>query len=77
MIPTRATTTAGQRGIHRRASKSSSTQPPGRKSAVGIRKTSSVLPNTAPATRSRKYHPAGKGAPSVLSAAHQFPEFEM
>ena len=56
----------------------------GQERAVGSRRANSVLPNSEPETRSRKYQPAGNGAPmppvpppASLRAAHQFPEFEM
>ncbi len=45
----------------------------GRKIAVGIRSANSVLPKIEPDNRSRKYQPAGNGAPSVFNACHQLP----
>ena len=75
--PTRATTTAADVGIHRRASSINSTQPTGRKRTVVRRRTSSVLPKSELESRSRKYHPAGNGAPSLFRASNQFPGLEM
>jgi len=72
-----ATTTAAARGIHLRATNSNRTHVRGRKIAVVIRSTSSVLPKSDAESRSTKNHPAGKGAPSPLRAIHQSPGLDM
>src|ERR1700722_18017487 len=76
-VPARASPKATGRGTQRRASKNKSKQVTGRRKAVGARNTSSVLPNVCPRKRSRKYHPAGNGAPTCLRLNHQLLASEM